>query len=269
MGHILQDDAGIRADWTQVQKSMWAAFWSNSGSPKCRSFSSESRIKLLNRTVTCCFSWKIARWPFQKSVARELDSLQCRMYAFMLPCEPQMHETLDSFCRRRLRQARSVATKVGLWSLEWCERLCKWDQHLKRGERYGHICFLLNQHKSAEWLLYQRSNLVNIQNSISAGRTGTRLNCGKPQPRWSEGLPLARTIYEEQEGGKAQTVTISTRIRDALKFVRDNLLPSTSGIQVDPVLHDHAPQPTIDTEQNLHLQFDDDSQPLSSMSGNI
>ena len=141
LGHILQDDSGIRADWTQVQKSMWAAFWSNSGSPKCRSFSSESRIKLLNRTVTCCFSWKIARWPFQKSVARELASLQCRMYAFMLPCEPQMHETLDSFCRRRFRQARSVATKVGLWSLEWCERLCKWDQHLKRGERYGHICF--------------------------------------------------------------------------------------------------------------------------------
>ena len=222
LGHLIQDDGGIRADWQRVQCGMWASFWSNSGSSKCRSLDPVSNIKLLNRTVMSVFSWKIARWPFQKSVARELDALQCKLYTYMLPCSPRDGETLDQFYRRRLRQSRAIATQVGLWSLHWCDRTVQWNSHLSRGAKYNHICTRLLTHKNQEWLLQQRALFVNSQNSLVAGRTGSRLNNGKPQPRWSEGSDLACSILDlsRSGSGSSQNVSISTRIRDAVQSIR-------------------------------------------------
>ena len=74
---------------------------------------------------------------------------------------------------------------------------------------------------SAEWLLFQRSAFVNVQNSLHAGRTGTRSNIGKPQPRWAENVPLAASLLET-EGHVA--LSISTRIRDAVRALNDNIV---------------------------------------------
>ena len=55
--------------------------------------------------VVAKVQWKFSRWPFQKTVAVELDKTQCSMTAFLLPCVIEPDEALDSYCRRRLRNA--------------------------------------------------------------------------------------------------------------------------------------------------------------------
>ena len=133
LGHFVQSDGGIREDWHFTESKMWGAFWANSGSSKCSKLSPSSRALLIYRAVFACVLWKISRWPFQKSIAQELDSTQCRMLAYVLPCVRSVDEDIDTFCRRRSRQARTVANRVGLWSIVWCQRVIAWSAHLKRG----------------------------------------------------------------------------------------------------------------------------------------
>ena len=184
------------------------------------------------------------RTPFHFPLASSISS--------SLNCSPCPAESLDQFYRRRLRQARDVATKVGLWSIMWCHRIQDWNSHLVRGKRYNHICYLLSQHMSTEWLLFQRSAFVNSQNSLHAGRTGPRSNIGKPQPRWTESLPLAVSLIET-EGHAA--VSISTRIRDAVRALNDNI--------VSIFVPDAPPHPSSDTNLNSMHNMQED---VSSMS---
>ena len=185
LGHHIQSDGGIRSDWCLTRNVMWASYWANIGARSVRDMSVVSKAFLLYRPVVCLFLWKICRWPFQTSIAQELDSTQCQMLAFFLPCEPGIHETLDQFYRRRLRQARNVANQAGLWSLAWAQRNIQWQNHVLRGAEYGHFCSPLILFHNNSWLESRRAAFVNSQNSSLSGRTGTRLNIGRPQARWA------------------------------------------------------------------------------------
>ena len=190
------------------------------------------RVRLLYRTVTSAVTWRMSAWPFQKTVAQELDNLQCKMLCKILPCVPRASETLDSFDRRRKRNARNVAGKIGLWSMLWASRSLAWHKHLTRGASY-HFCYdLLNYHDQA-WLREQRTPYVTCsRNSATAGRTSTRQNIGRPQVRWSDGVELATHIFETRnvsaQGSNA--VTVSTRTREALTFL-GGLMPDVPGSQ--------------------------------------
>ena len=85
LGHHVQDDGGIRQDWQITEARMWGSFWANSGSSKCKKVQPAKRALLIYRTVFACVLWKISRWPFQKSIAEELDSTQCRMLVLYFP----------------------------------------------------------------------------------------------------------------------------------------------------------------------------------------
>ena len=106
------------------------------GHKSCSDLQPVQRALLIYRTVFACVLWKISRWPFQKSIAQELDSLQCKMLMFVLPCVPGEGEDIDVFCRRRARQARNVALKSGMWSIVWCRRVISWSMHLTRAATY-------------------------------------------------------------------------------------------------------------------------------------
>jgi len=206
---------------------MWGSFWANSGCKQCKNLQPAKRALLIYRTVFACVLWKISRWPFQKSIAEELDSTQCKMLSIVLPCVRAAEEDIDTYCRRRSRQAKNVANKVGLWSIIWCERVIAWSNHLKRANCYNHPCNSFLIAHGASWLQSMRSAFVTehgTRNSVLAGRTGTRLNIGRPQVRWCDGLGVAKHVLEgRQESLKgSNALSISVRIREALILYRVN-----------------------------------------------
>ena len=230
LGHIVQNDGGIRKDWNTTKRAMWRCFWKNSGSKACTRVNSAGKARLLQTTVVSNFLWKISRWPFQKSIAVELDSLQCRMMSFILPCIRGITESIDHYCRRRLRQARNVSQQIGLWSNLWCKRVINWEDHISRGERNNHFCTRLLKFHGRSWLWQQRTDYVpensqnanGTRNSLFSGRTGTRMNIGRPQPRWQEGAAIARIASESRgisiRGQNART--IGTIIKEAVDAAR-------------------------------------------------
>jgi len=143
-------------------------------------------------------------------------------------CVYVVDEDIDTFCRRRARQARTVANSVGLWSIVWCQRVIAWSAHLKRAALYQHPCTKLLNLNAATWLMTMRSQWVSVtgtRNSVLAGRTGTRLNIGRPQVRWTDGLSVALEVVKvRQESLKGNNaLSISTRIREALSELRISL----------------------------------------------
>ena len=230
LGHHVQNDGGLRSDWCLTRNVMWASFWANIGARTVRNLCPVTKAFLLYRAVVCLFLWKISRWPFQTSIAQELDATQCQMLAYILPCEPRLTETIDQFCRRRLRQARNVACQAGLWSLVWARRNIEWENHVLRGVDYGHFCCPLILFHNQHWLSMQRSIFVNSQNSLFAGRTGTRLNIGRPQTRWATGIDNANAAINARQTHTrgSNSFSVGTRLREAISQLRNIVFPQSN-----------------------------------------
>ena len=76
-------------------------------------------------------------------------------------------------------------------------------------------------HKRSQCVASRLSNSNRI--SALAGRTGTRLNIGQPQPRWDEGVALAREVLQTRSVALkgAQPLGIGSRIRNAVSSLRE------------------------------------------------
>jgi len=154
-----------------------------------------------------------------------LDKLQCKMLAYIIPVPRAAGEDIDHYCRRRLRLARSFATSVGKWSLLWCRRVLGWDAHVRRGTKY-HFCNNILTFHNNEWLQMQRSlytGIDDIRNSLIAGRSGTRLNIGRPQQRWEQGVALARQCLAERTAHTIgnNSLSIGSIVRSAIVAARE------------------------------------------------
>ena len=224
LGHMVQYDCGIGACWHSTRAGLWGAYWKNAASCEARNLGFVAKASLLQRTVVAKFAWKLSRWPFQKTVAVELDALQCRMVCYLLKCPRLAHESIDSYCRRRARDARNLCKQVGFWSELWAKRVVDWNDHVQRGGAYNHICFPLVNFKNEQWLMHRRAFWVptdssSTRNTLLAGRTGTRNNIGRPQTRWAHGVVLAKEVMAgrtiTEKGNNA--MTIGTRIRNAFQ----------------------------------------------------
>ena len=113
------------------------------GNPILQKLDPASKTMLLQRTVVAGFVRKLGRWPFQQVIAVELARVQCRMMAIIVPCTRMPDEEIVVFCRRRLKLARNFCESAGFWSLLWCDRVDKCNQHIHRGAAYGHMCATL------------------------------------------------------------------------------------------------------------------------------
>ena len=131
---------------------------------------------------------------------------------------------LEVVTHRSRRIARDVCSRVGFWSLDWAQRTINWHDHVSR--RTNVLKDVLD-YKDASWLQEQRSQFVAATGSsisrvsLLAGRTGTRLNIGKPQCRWHAGIDLAQATVSSRAHSLSSTHTLSigTRIREAAKYV--------------------------------------------------
>ena len=84
--------------------------------------------------------------------------------------------------------------------------------------------------------MYQRSQFVASNGasercSLTAGRTGTRCNIGRPQQRWEQGVALAGEVLcaraLSQKGSNA--ISIGTRIRAAIMSLATAVQQSFDG----------------------------------------
>ena len=152
-------------------------------------------MKMLAATVLPTAEFRFSRWPPQKQIADELDSLQTRMAAVIQRVRKQPQETLPSFCRRRGRAARVLCRQVGIWSDRWWSRTAKWDAHLRRHPESA--AGALAAWHGNTWLRARRSQFVPsnprswMSWSIHAGRTATRMRAGVVFQRWDDGIELA------------------------------------------------------------------------------
>ena len=155
------------------------------------------------------------------------------MLSIVLPYIMQPEESLDHFCGRKRRTARNLSAETGTWAKIWGERCISWHKHIMRGAEYNHICCRILNHHDNNWLLSLRSMWVggreggNSRNSLFAGRTGTRLNVGRPQVRWEDGVRNAEAVIEANpialHGRSVRT--IGTIIHEAMQAMRAEAQP--------------------------------------------
>ena len=76
--------------------------------------------------------------------------------------------------------------------------MCEWDRHVACSSDRGHINAALRSWHDAAWLQNMRLNWVSKsgegRNTPHAGRLGTIMYGGQPQPRWGEGILLAEHL---------------------------------------------------------------------------
>ena len=198
LGYSVYSDAGNRKDWLNSKPALWGTFWQNAGSSSIRSSSSDLKIGLLSRTVLARILWKMSAWVYQKSIAVELDALQTRMMVIILKIRKLPDESFETWLRRRNRIASRKCCEIGRWSIIWANRFLNWHKHVMRSNLFSRK---LIEYRDAQWLIAQRMRFVSRNRSATsrnrphAGRTGTRGGLGgKPQPRWQEGVALAKQV---------------------------------------------------------------------------
>ena len=161
-----------------------------------------------------------------------MDKLQCRMVSVLMRIPREAYEPFEVWCRRRGRAARAVCSRIGLWSTSWAKRVVSWHDHVVRSECRDAINSKILKYHDNEWLLHKRSQWI-ATNGINsncitafAGRTGTRLNSGHPQPRWEEGVALARWVVQSVDtaptrGGSSRG--LGSRIPSTISAFRELL----------------------------------------------
>ena len=71
---------------------------------------------------------------------------------------------------------------------------------------------------------------MNTRNILFAGRTGSRSQGGRPQPRWEEGIELARAVKDHRSVHirGSNSLSIGSRVRAALLSLREGSLHMAS-----------------------------------------
>ena len=185
LGHLIQNDGGIRKCFEETKRLMWRAYWGNCRHHSLKKASVHIKLALLERCCKSSLSYRCSRWPPQPTIAKELDRLQARMVAAMLRTPRLPAELPADYCRRRNRLAASHCQKEGRWSTLWFRRALAWHDHVERGHSAWSWPMLLRNFYDDVWLEEQR--FIASNQGI-----GTRVARAMPVTRWHEGISHAR-----------------------------------------------------------------------------
>ena len=185
LGHLIQNDGGIRKCFGETKRLMWTAFWGNCRHHSLKKASLHIKHALLERCCKGTLSYRCSRWPPQPTIAKELDHLQARMVAAMLRAPRLPAELPADYCRRRNQLAGSHCKKAGTWSMSWFRRALAWHDHIQRGHSASSWPVLMLSFHDDVWLEEQRFRASNRG-------TNTRVWKGRPAMRWHEGISHAR-----------------------------------------------------------------------------
>ena len=85
--------------------------------------------------------------------------------------------------------------RSGKWFIKWAEHMVPWHEHVMRHDSIAkHILVSFSE----SCLFQQRIPFLSSRCRPDGGRTGTRQNIGKPQPRWHEGSKFAKAMLAER-----------------------------------------------------------------------
>jgi hypothetical protein len=132
LGHVLSNSGSVRACWKNIRNCMWRASWRNSGTTDVNESCVAHRLKLMCRTVVAIFDHRNTRCPPQVTFMREVNRVQRKMVQIFLKAKRNPGESIDSFCRRRAREAGAVCRGQGLWAERWQNRCKAWSEHCSR-----------------------------------------------------------------------------------------------------------------------------------------
>lgn len=192
LGHIVSNSGSIQPCWNKCRKALWTAFWRNGGSKRVRSSEQLRRYiaALQDRAVRPHLSYRCSCWPYQATVANEVDAIQAKMLSIAIPACKHADETVENYVRRRSRMAREKALSLGLWSTHWKKQFMRYNEHIQRSAT--HPAKALLAYRDSAWLRQTRATFaVQARDpsaqapSLLAGRIGVR-RLRKVQPRWEE-----------------------------------------------------------------------------------
>ena len=148
-----------------------------------------------------------------------MDAMQVYIVSIFTGIPKADGEDWIVYVGRRRRLARNLVSTIGFWSEAWARRTVSWHEHVMRTTG---IMRSLVMFRNSDWLEAQRSQFVvetgssASRNSLTAGRTGTRCNIGKPQMRWQAGIALARGFLDSRRNAvQGGSLSVGTRIRQA------------------------------------------------------
>ena len=183
LGHHFDDDAGMQTCFRSCTASMWRCFFGNLVGGLLGA-SQGARMRFLTSSVAAIPAFRWSRWPFQKTYAAKLDSVQTVMTGILIDCHSRPGEDLSHFfCRRRLLSGR-LAAKRGRWSKQWANSIKQWHAHVERGHDASAWSGRLLHWHASEWLHQQR---VQASRGTRLNRTHAREYHGKVHRRWHEG----------------------------------------------------------------------------------
>jgi len=191
LGHTLADNGSIKPCCSNTIGAMWRAFYANFGK-RMRNAPRQDKIKLLNRAVLPIATYRMPRWPYQRTAAQRVDRTQGKMLSIALGVKVMADETPAAFVRRRNLIVSQAATSAGRWSNIWKSRVSKWSQHLNRPRNGNSWAAKTLHYHGKEWLQQQRiTHAIGQFGSMLAGRTCTRSFPGVIHKRWHDGVDLA------------------------------------------------------------------------------
>ena len=184
LGHHLTATGSIQLCVDTTIKQLWACFWKNIGGRDLAKIPIKYKLVLMQRSLEPLLRYKMARWPFQETVAKRLDKLQRRMIGIALHVAKREDETPEQYVRRRGRTAAAHQTSFTSWSVLWARLIVSWHDHILRPRNQGSWATRLTDVKSPEELAWRRA--------CFASRPATRTQSGWCCRRWWEGVQYAK-----------------------------------------------------------------------------
>jgi hypothetical protein len=186
LGHQLDDDAGIGSCFNACAAAMCRSFYANLTAGILRA-PKAAKYKFVTSCVRTIASFRWSRWPFAKSYAIKLDSLQRKFLTSVMQVKPNSGEPYDAFVQRRHIIGGHLASACGRWSHAWARSVISWDAHVQRAHDDGAWSHVLRDWRSGQWLILRRL----LHSALGESRTRSRTNRGRVQQRWSAGVQLA------------------------------------------------------------------------------
>ena len=185
LGHTLLHNGSTNGCFQATLASAWKQFWSNVGRPVFRKFSVKLKLRRLSLLVFPIVEFRLARWPFSMSKARQLDSAQRKMVGILLGLRKQLNHVGETFWQQK---SAAISKHIGVenkWSNIWATGVVSWSEHIARNSYDACWCAKLSEFLPPDELSQRRS-----QNS---GRHCVRASNGFASTRWFESVENAKT----------------------------------------------------------------------------
>lgn len=168
----------------------------------------------MNRHLLPIITYRAAAWPYQSTLAAQLDRFQNRLLAMLLHVQFEVRETPAQFFRRRAHRAATICQCNGRWSLAWARQMLNYNGHVQRNHTGNQWPALIGELRGTAWLRSRRAKYASKFSirqgawGLDAGITNTRAAPGGPNIRWPDAVINAYGAIDDDERNRAMNVLL-------------------------------------------------------------